>query len=83
MNAFMKRLERIRASLEGKQTPTVTLIWESGERRSMPCLEAMLLIPGTPGIVAAEASDETTHTLLNAMLPSGWDFSELEELGKQ
>ena len=79
MNGFMRRTERVREALEGPQAPTVTLIWESGERCSMPLLEAVEAISTTPGIVEAEADDPTAQSLLNAMLPSGRDLSDLEE----
>ena len=83
MNGFMKRMERVREALEGPQTPMVTLIWESGERRSMPLLEAVEAISTTPGIEEAEANDPTAQSLLNAMLPSGQDLSDIPELVEQ
>lgn len=78
MNSFDRRIARIRERI-GPDIPPVLLIWENGERHSMTFLEAVDLISNTPGIVGAEAEDPTAQSLLNAMLPSGQDFSGLEE----
>lgn len=78
MNSFDRRIARIRERI-GPDIPPVVLIWENGERRSMTFLEAVEAISNTPGIVEAEAADPTAQSLLNAMLPSGQDFTELVE----
>lgn len=78
MNSFDRRIARIRERI-GPDIPPVVLIWENGERRSMTFPEAVEVISNTPGIVEAEAADPTAQSLLNAMLPSGQDFTELVE----
>lgn len=78
MNSFDRRIAHIRERI-GPDIPPVVLIWENGDRRSMTFLEAMEAISNTPGIVGAEAADTTAQSLLDAMLPSGQDFSELVE----
>ena len=41
MNDFMKRVERVKAALVGRQPSKVTLAYADGSRRSVPILEAV------------------------------------------
>lgn len=79
MNSFDRRIARIRDRI-GPKAPPVVLIWQDGRQSYMPFLEAVEAICNTPGIVEAKAEDPAAQFLLNAMLPSGQDFSGLEEL---
>ena len=79
MNSFDRRIARIRERI-GPDSSPVVLIWQDGRQSSMPFLEAVEAISTAPGIVEAKADDPTAQSLLTAMLPSGQDFSGLEEL---
>lgn len=76
---LLNRIERVKAVLGRRQSMGVTLVYADGSTRSMGTLEAVEAISNTPGIVEAEAADPTAQSLLNAMLPSGQDFTGLVE----
>lgn len=79
MSVFMKRLERVRAALVGRQAEKPTLVYADGTQRSMNVLEAIDEISRRGDVLDVLAKDETTRSLLLAML-GPWDFSDLEEL---
>lgn len=82
MNAFMKRVERVRAALVGREREMPTLVYADGSRRSVDTLEAVDEISKRGDVVDVLSTDETTRSLLLAML-GPWDFSDLEELAGQ
>lgn len=82
MNAFMKRLERVRAALVGRERETPTLVYADGSKRSMGTLDAMGEICRRDDVVDVLSEDDTARSLLLAML-GPWDFSDLEELEGQ
>lgn len=82
MNGFMKRVERIRAALVGRQVEKPTLVYADGSRQPMNVLEAIDEISRREDVVDVLAQDDTTRSLLLAML-GPWDFSDLEELAGQ
>lgn len=82
MNGFMKRVERIRAALVGHQTEKPTLVYEDGSRQPMNVLEAIDEISRRGDVVDVLAQDDTTRSLLLAML-GPWDFSDIKELAGQ
>ena len=82
MNGFMKRVERIRTALVGRQHEKPTLVYADGSRRSMNTLEAVDEISKRDDVVDVLAQDDTARSLLLAML-GPWDFSDLEELEGQ
>lgn len=82
MNGFMKRVERIRAALVGRQVEKPTLVYADGSRQPMNVLEAIDEISSRGDVVDVLAQDDTTRSLLLAML-GPWDFSDLEELAGQ
>lgn len=82
MNGFMKRLERIRLALKGRERELPTLVYADGSQRSMGALEAVEEISRRADVVDVLAQDETTRSLLLAIL-GPWDFSDIEELAGQ
>lgn len=82
MNDFMKRVERVKAALVGRQPAGVTLIYANGSRRSVGVLEAIDDICRREDVADVLAQDDTTSSLLRGMLRP-WDFSDLEELEGQ
>lgn len=82
MNDFMKRVERVKAALVGRQPSKVTLVYTDGSQRSVAVLEAVEEISSRDDVVDVLAQDDTTRSLLLAML-GPWDFSDLEELAGQ
>ena len=82
MNGFMKRVERIRAALVGRQVEKPTLVYADGSKRSMGTLEAVDEISRRGDVVDVLAQDDTTRSLLLAML-GPWDFSDIEKLAGQ
>lgn len=82
MNGFMKRVERVRAALVGRQVENPTLVYADGSQRSMGILEAVDEVCRRDDVVDVLAQDETTRSLLLAML-GPWDFSDIEELKGQ
>ena len=82
MNGFIKRVERIRAALVGRQAEKPTLVYADGSRQPMNVLEAIDEISRREDVVDVLAQDDTTRSLLLAML-GPWDFSDLEELAGQ
>lgn len=82
MNGFMKRVERIRAALVGRQHENPTLVYADGSRRSVGILEAAEEVSSRGDVLDVLAQDDTTRSLLLAML-GPWDFSDLEELNEQ
>lgn len=82
MNGFMKRVERVKAALVGHQHEKPTLVYADGSKRSVGTLEAVDEISRRGDVVDVLAQDDTTRSLLLAML-GPWDFSGLEELGEQ
>lgn len=84
MNSFMKRVERVRAALVGRQVEKPTLVYVDGSRRSMGILEAVDEICRRGDVVDVLSESETTRSLLLAITPWGDDdFSDLEELAGQ
>ena len=82
MNDFMKRVERVKAALVGRQPSKVTLAYADGSRRSVPILEAVEEVSKGRGVADVLSEDATTHSLLLAML-GPWDFSDMKELAGQ
>lgn len=82
MNYLLKRVERVRAALVGREKETPTLVYADGSQRSMNTLEAVGEISSRGNVVDVLAQDDTTRTLLLAML-GPWDFFDLEELTGQ
>lgn len=82
MNVFMKRLERVRAALVGRERELPTLVYADGSTRFMGTLEAVDEISRRDDVVDVLAKDDTTRSLLLAML-GPWDFSDVEELKGQ
>lgn len=79
---LLNRIERIRAALVRRQVEKPTLIYADGSTRSMGTLEAVNEISKRDDVVDVLAQDDTTRSLLLAML-GPWDFSDLEELAGQ
>lgn len=79
---LLNRIERVKAVLERRQSMGVTLVYADGSRRSMGTLEAVNEISRRDDVVDVLAQDDTTRSLLLAML-GPWDFSDLEELAGQ
>lgn len=82
MNVFMKRLERVKVALIGRERELPTLVYADGSTRSMGMLEAVDEISRRGDVVDVLAQDDTTRSLLLAML-GPWDFSDLGELEGQ
>lgn len=82
MNGFMKRLERVRSALTGRERELPTLVYADGSQRSMDTLEAVEEISSRADVVDVLAQNETTRSLLLAIL-GPWDFSDLEDLADQ
>ena len=82
MNGFMKRLERVKAALKGRERELPTLVYADGPQRSMGTLEAVEEISRRADVVDVLAQDKTTRSLLLAIL-GPWDFSDIEELAGQ
>ena len=82
MNDFIRRAERVKAALQRRRPSGVTLVYADGSRRSVGVLEAVELVSAGEGVVDALSEDNTTRSLLLAML-GPWDFSDLEELAGQ
>ena len=82
MNAILKRVERVRAALVGRERERLTLVYADGFQLSMGTLEAVDEICKRDDVVDVLAQDDTTRSLLLAML-GPWDFSDLEELAGQ
>lgn len=82
MTEFMKRAERVKAALMGRQPSRVTLFYADGSQRSEGSLEAVDELCKRVDIVDVVADDETAASLLRAMI-GPWDFSDLEELAGQ
>jgi len=81
MNAFMKRVERVKAALERRQPSKVTLLLADGSRLSAGFMEAIGIVQ-QGGVADVLAEDDTTASLLRGMI-GPWDFSDLEELAGQ
>lgn len=79
MNDFLKRVERIKAALAGRQPSKVTLVFEDGTRKEGDFMELLSTVSERGDIVDVISEDETTRSLLLAMR-GPWDFSDLEEL---
>ena len=82
MKDVLKRLERVKAALVGREREMPTLVYADGSKRSMGTLEAVDEICKRDDVVDVLAQDDTTRSLLLAML-GPWDFSDLEELAGQ
>lgn len=82
MKNILKRVERVRVALVGREMEKSTLVYTDGSKRSMNILEAVNEISRRDDVVDVLAQDETTRSLLLAMLDP-WDFSDLEELAGQ
>lgn len=82
MNGFMKRAERIRTVLKGREHEKPTLVYADGSQRSVGTLEAVDEICKRGDVVDVLSEGATTRSLLLAML-GPWDFSDLEELAGQ
>jgi len=80
MNDFMKRVERLRAALAGRERERPTLVYADGSQRSMGTLEAVDEMCKRDDIVDVLAQDDTTRSLLLAMR-GPWDFSDREGAG--
>lgn len=79
---LLKRIERVKAALVGRQPSKVTLVYTDGSQRSVAVLEAVEEVSSRDDVVDVLAQDDTTRSLLLAML-GPWDFSDLEELAGQ
>lgn len=79
---LLNRIERVKAVLERRQSMGVTLVYADGSRQPMNVLEAIDEISRREDVVDVLAQDDTTRSLLLAML-GPWDFSDLEELAGQ
>lgn len=82
MNGFMKRAELARAALVGRQVEKPALVYADGSKRAVGVLEAVNEISRREDVVDVLAKDDTTRSLLLAML-GPWDFSGLKELAGQ
>lgn len=82
MNDFLKRVERVKAALVGRQPSKVTLLYADGSRRSVGVLEAVDELCRRGDVADVLAQDDTTSSLLRGMI-GPWDFSDLEELEGQ
>lgn len=82
MNDFLKRVERVKAALVGRQPSGVTLVYVDGSQRSVGVLGAIDEICRREDVVDVLAQDDTTSSLLRGML-GPWDFSDLDELAGQ
>ena len=78
MNSLLKRVERVRAALVGRQVENPVLVYADGSQRALNVLEALSEVT-SGNVVDVLAQDDTTRSLLLAML-GPWDFSDLEEL---
>lgn len=84
MKDILKRVERVRAALAGREHERPTLIYADGSQRSMGFMEAIEERLKRDDVVDVLAQDETTRSLLLAISPWGDDdFSDLEELAEQ
>lgn len=79
MNAFLRRLERVRTSLVGRQASQATLVYADGTQTSVSILEAVSELCKREDVVDILAQDDTTSSLLQGLL-GPWDFSDLGEL---
>ena len=79
---ILKRLERVREALQGRQEEKATLVYADGYQLPMGTLEAVDEICKRDDVVDVLSEDATTRSLLLAML-GPWDFSDLEELAGQ
>ena len=79
---LLNRIERVKAALGRRQSMGVTLVYADGSRQPMNVLEAIDEISRREDVVDVLAQDDTTRSLLLAML-GPWDFSDLEELAGQ
>lgn len=82
MKNLLNRIERVKAALVGRQSSRVTLVYADGSRSSVGVLEAVEAVSKGSSVVDVLSEDDTTRSLLLAML-GPWDFSDLEELAGQ
>ena len=83
MNDFVRRIRRLQKQLSVKVS-TVTLIYNNGAERSVPCLEAVCEVLRDHSVVDIRCTGETDQSFFASMLEAeqlyGGNFDDLEEL---